>query len=66
MWLYLIGFILALLVIVFSIFTLSSDSTIIFILNFIMLSIVLIAAGGFLTWVCVMIVNAIIFVITEE
>ena len=66
MWLYLIGFILALLVIVFSIFTLSSDSTILFILNFIMLSIVLIVAGGFLTWVCVMIVNAIIFVITEE
>lgn len=65
MWLYLIGCIIALFVIVFSIFTLSSDSTIIFILNFIMLSIVLIVAGGFLTWLCVMMVNAIALAITE-
>lgn len=66
MWLYLIGFIMALFVIVFSIFTLSSDSTILFILNVVMLSIVLIVAGGFLAWVCVMIVNVIALSIDKE
>lgn len=66
MLLHFIGFIIALFVIVFSIFTLSSDSTILFMLNVIMLSIVLIVAGGFLSWICVMIVNVIALAIDKE
>lgn len=66
MWLYLIGFILVLFVVVFSIFAFSSDSIVLYILAFIMLSIGLIVAGGFLSWVCVMIVNAIALAITKE
>lgn len=66
MWLYLIGFIIVLFVVVFSIFAFLSDSIILYILAFIMLSIGLIVAGGFLTWVCVMIVNVIALAITNE
>lgn len=66
MWLFLIGFIIVLLVVAFSIFALSSNSIILYILAFIMLSIGLIVAGGFLTWICVMIVNVIALTIDKE
>ena len=66
MWLYLIGFIIVLFVVVFSVFAFSSDSIVLETLAFIMLSIGLIVAGGFLSWVCVMIVNAIALAITKE
>ena len=66
MWLYLIGFIIVLFVVVFSLFAIWSDLTIMYILAFIMLSIGLIVAGGFLSWVCVMLVNAIALAITKE
>lgn len=66
MWLYLIGFIIVLFVVAFSIFAFSSDSIILYILAFIMLSICLIVAGGFLSWVCVMIVNAIAIALTKD
>ena len=66
MWLYLIGFIIVLFVVAFSIFAFSSDSIILYILAFIMLSIGLIVAGGFLTWMCVMIVNAIAIAVAKE
>lgn len=65
MWLFLIGFIIVLLVVAFSIFALSSNSIILYILAFIMLSIGLIVAGGFLTWICVMIVNVIALAVAE-
>ena len=65
MWLYLIGFIIVLFVVAFSIFAFLSDSIILYILAFIMLSIGLIVAGGFLTWLCVMMVNAIALAITK-
>ena len=65
MWLYLIGFIIVLFVVVFSIFAFLSNSIILYILAFVMLSIGLIVAGGFLTWLCVMMINAIAFAITE-
>ena len=66
MWLYLIGFIIVLFVVVFSIFAFLSDSIILYILAFIMLSIGLIVAGGFLTWLCVMMINAIALAITTD
>lgn len=66
MWLYLIGFIIVLFVVAFSVFAFSSDSIVLATLAFIMLSIGLIVAGGFLSWVCVMIVNAIALAITKE
>lgn len=65
MWLFLIGFIIVLFVVAFSIFAFLSDSIILYILAFIMLSIGLIVAGGFLTWLCVMMVNAIALAITK-
>ena len=65
MWLYLIGFIIVLFIVAFSIFAFLSDSIILYILAFIMLSIGLIVAGGFLTWLCVMMVNAIALAITK-
>lgn len=65
MWLFLIGFIIVLLVVAFSIFALSSNSIILYILAFIMLSIGLIVAGGFLTCICVMIVNVIALAVAE-
>lgn len=66
MWLYLIGFIIVLFVVAFSIFAFLSDSIVLYVLAFIMLSIGLIVAGGFLTWLCVMMVNAIAIAITAE
>ena len=66
MWLYLIGFIIVLFILVFSILAYLSDSIILYILAFIMLSIGLIVAGGFLTWICVMMINAIALVIAAE
>ena len=66
MWLYLIGFIIVLFVVAFSIFAFLSDSIVLYVLAFIMLSIGLIVAGGFLTWLCVMMVNAIALAITEQ
>ena len=65
MWLYLIGFIIVLFIVAFSIFAFLSDSIILYILDFIMLSIGLIVAGGFLTWLCVMMVSAVALAITE-
>lgn len=65
MWLYFVGFIIVLFVVAFSIFAFLSDSIILYILAFIMLSIGLIVAGGFLTWLCVMIVNAIALAVAE-
>lgn len=66
MWLYLIGFIIVLFVVAFSIFAFSSDSIILYISAFIMLSIGLIVAGGFLSWICAMIVNVIALAVDQE
>lgn len=66
MLMFLTGFIIVLFVVAFSLFAIWSDSIILYILAFIMLSIGLIVAGGFLTWMCVMIVNAITLALTKE
>lgn len=66
MWLYLIGFIIVLFVVAFSLFAIWSDLTIMYILAFIMLSICLIVSGGLLTWICVMIAIAITLALTKE
>lgn len=65
MLMFLTGFIVVLIVVIFSIFALLSDSIVLGILAFIMLSIGLIVAGGFLTWICVMIVNVIALAVAE-
>lgn len=66
MLMFLTGFIVVLIVVIFSIFALLSDSIVLGMLAFIMLSIGLIVSGGFLTWVCLMMFNAIIFAITAK
>ena len=65
MLMFLTGFIVVLIVVVFSIFAILSDSIVLGILAFIMLSIGLIVAGGFLTFVCIMIINVIALAITK-
>lgn len=65
MLMFLTGFIVVLIVVIFSIFAILSDSIVLCILAFIMLSIGLIVAGRFLTLVCIMIINVIALAITK-